>query len=172
MPKGKSPGQLAAYKERIRVFLAAVQAGATNRSAAAEAGISQATIHRWQHGERPFDEAMRNRLARARSIRERRWLEAIQTAATDRTFAGRAIPADPRAAQWLLERTNPEYAAVSKTEISGPGGAPLRVEQTVEHLLAVPDPDRLKKVVQLLDHAGQVPQLTTGESNGNGHTRD
>ena len=174
IPKGKSPSQLSAMRERIRVFLAAVQSGASNRSAAAEAGISLATIHRWMHGERPFDEAMRNRLLRAQAIRERRWLGFVESAAQPTTRTGRNgrvvnVPGDWRAATWLLERTNPEFAQVARAEISGPGGGAIRVEQDIEHRLAAPDPGRMAKVVELLARAGAVPQLETHDTNGNGN---
>lgn len=166
---------LSAYRERIRVFIAAVQAGASDSSAAAEAGISRATIYRWQHGERPFDEAMRKQVQRARAIRERRWLSWVEEAAKPQTRTGRGgqittTPGDWRAAQFLLSVTNPEYAQRSRVEMSGPAGAPLRVEESIEHRLGVPDQDRLAKVFGLLLTAGAVPQLGTSENgNGNGH---
>lgn len=169
--------RLSAYRERIRVFMAAVQAGASDASAAAEAGISRATIFRWQHGERPFDEAMRKQMQRARAIRERRWISIIERAADDRTTGTgnrqRFIPGDWKAAQFLLSVTNPEFALKSRTEISGPAGQPLRIEESIEHRLAEPDADRLKKVMGLLVTAGAVPQLETQENgNGNGHEPD
>lgn len=164
--RGKSAGQLAQYKERVRIFVAAVQAGASDRSAAAEAGISHATLHRWRHGERPFDEHMRTRIQRARAIRERRWLDSIQSAAT--TPLNNGAPGDWRAAAWLMERTNPEYAAVSKHEVSGPQGAPMRVEESVEVRLMVPDVERMRRVGNLLAQAG-VPLLPGGENGANGN---
>lgn len=172
---------LADYRERIRVFLAAVAAGASDSSAAAEAGISRATIHRWLHGERPFDEAMRKHIHRTRAIRERRWLSWIEEAAQPRTSTGRGgrvitTPGDWKAAQFLLSVTNPEFAPMQRTEVSGPGGQPVQVEQSVEHVLLTPDPDRLVRVMQLLDRAGAVPQIEThtngngNGTNGNGHS--
>lgn len=167
--------QLSAYRERIRVFLAAVQAGASDSSAAAEAGISRATVHRWLHGERPFDEAMRKQVQRARAIRERRWISIIERAADDRTVStgrgSRFVEGDWKAAQFLLSVTNPEFAMRNRTEVSGPGGAPMQMNQQVEHVLSTPDPDRLMKVVELLNRAGAL-QLTTGEKNGNGNGSD
>lgn len=169
---------LSDYRERIRVFLAAVQAGASDASAAAEAGISRATIHRWRHGERPFDEAMRKQLSRARAIRERRWLGWVEDAARPRPVGrqGRTVPGDWKAAQFLLSVSDPEvYASRSRTEITGHGGAPVQVEESIEHRLAVPDVDRLKTVMGLLLSAGAVPQLETQGTNGhdsNGQTHD
>lgn len=169
----KSKAQLAAHREKIRVFLAAVQAGASDRSAAAEAGISMESLHRWKHGDRPFDVAMRRQLYRARSIRERRWLTMIETAAngtTVPTAAGgtRGVPGDWRAAAWLMERTNPEFAPQSTTRVEG-GSSPVRVEHDVEHRLATPDPERLAMVAALLQRAGAMPLLETKETNGNGN---
>ena len=165
---------MSAYRERIRVFLAAVQSGASDRSAAAEAGISTATIHRWHHGERPFDEAMRKSISRARAIRERRWLSWVEEAAKPQARTGRngrvtTSPGDWRAAQFLLSVTNAEFAARNRVEMSGPAGQPIQVSQDIEHRLATPDPDRMAKVMALLARAGAVPQLESGDTNGSGN---
>ena len=156
------------------MFLAAVQAGASDRAAAAEAGISLETLHRWRVGERPFDASMRRQVARAHAIRERRWVESIQDASVDRTVQSgnqqRFIPKDWKAAAWLLERTNPDWAPPThRTEISG-GSTPVRVEESIEHRLALPDAERMKAVAGLLVRAGALPRLETKEeANGNGN---
>ena len=168
VPNGRSRRQLADYRERIRVFLAAVQAGASDRSAAAEANISLATLHRWRTGERPFDHGMRQKVARAHAIRERQWVNSIMAAST--TPLNNGAPGDWRAAAWLLERTNPDYAPVSKHEVGGTGGGPLKIEQDVQHTLSIPSEERVTKVLEILRMAGRVPQLETGETNGHGNS--
>lgn len=161
---------LAEYRERIRIFIAAVTAGASDRSAAAEANISSATVHRWLHGERPFDETMRKAIFRARAVRERRWLQWIEDAATPGTDARGQRTGDWRAAQFLLSVTNPAFAPRSRTEVSGPGGEPVRIEADVVSVLEQPDLERLNEVVGLLHRAGAVPLLEAkAEANGNGH---
>lgn len=152
------------------MFLAAVTAGASDRAAAAEADISLSVLHRWRTGERPFDQTMRRRVERAHAIRERRWLESIQGAATT---PSRALPSgDWRAAAWLLERTNPAFAAVSKHEVTGQGGSPLQIAHDIERRLEEPDLDRIAKVYHLLDRAGVVPLLESNGTNGNGNGTD
>jgi hypothetical protein len=103
-------------------------------------------------------------------------VESIKAASADRTVQtgnrSRFMPGDWRAAAWLLERTNPEWAAPSRVEVSGPGGAPLQIQEDIEHRLAMPDPERLQRVVGLLARAGAIPQLEMKEEangNGNGH---
>lgn len=139
----------------------------SDRSAASLVGLSRATVSRWLNGERPFDEVMRSRIMQARATREQRWLGVVEQASKVPLNNGSI---DWRAATWLLERTNPEYAAVQKHEVGGPGGAPLRVEHDVEHSLAQPDKERLAIVAQLLTNAGAMPQLEAKGTNGNGHS--
>jgi transposase len=166
---GKSAGQIAAYRSRIALFIAAVEDGASDRAAASVAGLGRATVHRWMTGERRWDEAMRSRVMRARAIRERRLMALVEAAAQptiQMTRNGRAVtaPGDWRAAAWLLERTNPEYAPRGRVEYTGADGGPLAIEASVEHRLARPDEGRLRRVMELLNAAGVLfPQLEDGK---------
>jgi hypothetical protein len=172
MTAGRSKDQMARFREKVRTFLAAIQGGASDRSAAAEAGISRETLQRWRVGERPSDRLIRERMFRARAIREKRWLKSIEDAAL--TPAKHMPTGDWRAAAWLMERTNPEYAARQGIELSGAGGGPVQISESVEHRLALPDKERVARVMQLLQTAGKVPLLAGGTNgaNGNGHVEE
>ena len=137
------------------------------------AGIERSTILRWQQDETPFARMVRNRIATARGRREMVWLGLVQDSARPGTIAGRNgqpvnVLGDWRAAAWLLERTNPEYAPIGKTEISGRGGAPIQIEHDVRAQLETRNLGQLQVVFGLLENAGAVP-LLTGNGNGNGH---
>lgn len=173
---GKSGQQLAEFRERIRVFIAAIQAGQSNRAAAAEAHIGAGTLTRWRAGKRPFDVIMRQKMERAIAVRERRWITAIESAAT--TPMNNGAPGDWKAAAWMLERTAPDEFGPTRA-VSGRGGGPIEigVEQTVEHVLLVPNAERIAAVVGILGAAGKLPMLPinaetphgNGNGNGNGH---
>lgn len=100
----------------------------------------------------------------------------IETAANGTTVLTptgqtRGVPGDWRAAAWLMERTNPEFAPQSTTRVEG-GATPIQVQHDIEHRLATPDPERIQKVMQLLVRAGTVPQLESTNGNGNGSHGD
>jgi len=100
--------------------------GASIKSAAVAAGISERTYHYWceqaalEGAGEPLVQFLQ-RTTRAREQGRVALVAAIRTAAAD----------DWRAAAWMLERMEPEaWAAKQKLEHSGPDGAPIRTEDT------------------------------------------
>ena len=173
---------LAEQRERVRRFIAAIEGGLSDNAAAHLVGISMDTLHRWKTGKRrdgaetPYSRLIRDRVARAKALRQQRWLDSIQAAAS--TPLNNGAPGDWRAAAWLAERVHPdEYGQRTTTALTGPGGGAIAVEGSVERTLVIEaSEERLAKVMNLLVQAGKVPALSTGETNGsngsNGHQAD
>jgi len=157
---------LSVSRAKFAAFLTSVESGMSDLSAASLSGLNRTTVLHWMQDESPWGEIVRRRVWEARAKRERRLVEAVEQAAV----TGDPKWSDWRAAAWLLERTMPQvYGRRGAVTLSGSAEAPLRLEHTVAEALAVPDTDRILKVMALLREAGALPELTTHDPERNGN---
>ena len=115
-------------QERI---VQALRAGNYQETAAAYAGIGESTFYEWM--ERGRDEPgsvyseFVEAVTKAKADAEVRDVALIDKAATDGSW---------QAAAWKLERKFPHrWGRVNRTEISGPDGAPVKVEVDAKRAL-------------------------------------
>lgn len=127
-PKGKPGRKTRLTPERQQKIVNAIRAGAYVETAAAAAGVNKVTLYRWlKRGNKypgtiyeAFAEAVHEATAQA----EMRDVLTISKAAGD---------GDWRAAAWRLERKYPKrWGTVSRTELTGKDGGPLRVDTNVD----------------------------------------
>jgi hypothetical protein len=116
------PGKLTAARQRR--IIDAIRLGARRDEAAAAAGISRRSLQNW---------LARGELDGERG-RYRDFAEAVRTAeaqaelAALRTIEKAAAGGDWRASSWLLERRFPQrWGRQTRTEVTGPGGAPVEL---------------------------------------------
>lgn len=156
---------LSVSRAKFAAFLTAVEAGMSDVSAASLTGLNRTTVLHWMESESPWGKIVRRRVWAARSKREQRLVAAIDQAAFTHDPKWR----DWRAAAWLLERTMPQlYGRREAVTLSGAGGEPVRFEHTAAETLAIPDPERMQKVLTLLRNAGALPDLTPDDPERNG----
>lgn len=126
-PKAKPGRKTRLTPERQAKIVNAIRAGAYIETAAAAAGINKTSLYAWlKKGERypgtifsAFADAVNEALAQA----EMRDVLAISKAAGE----------DWRAAAWRLERKFPgRWGQITRTQISGPDGGPVRVNTNVD----------------------------------------
>lgn len=108
-------------RQRQEIILKTIREGASNRAAAAQAGVPESTLYDWlvrgQGDEEPF-RTFRSAFEKAKADREAKFVGLIQQAAEDGTW---------QAAAWYLERTDPEHYGRKERhqlEHSGRGGGP------------------------------------------------
>jgi transposase len=109
----------------------AIRAGNYQDTAAAYAGIDEATFYRWMERGREETEGIycefRKAVENAKAAAEVRDVALIDRAAQDGSW---------QAAAWKLERKFPnKWGRVNRTEISGPDGAPVKVEMDAKSAL-------------------------------------
>ncbi len=108
-------------EERQAILLSAIKKGLPLKDAASIAGISYASLNRWQNkGEEedapPEFRNFCNHLREAQSV-------AVDTLLSQITNAARK---DWKAAAWILERRHPEaWGRTQRLEHAGPGGLPI-----------------------------------------------
>ena len=127
-------------------IVVALRAGNYQETAALYAGISAKTFYEWlNRGESddPKEAAFRNfreAVEKAKADAEVRDVALIDKAAHDGSW---------QAAAWKLERKFPQkWGRVNRTEISGPEGAPVKVEVDARETLAA-------KVAEMVQRAEQ-----------------
>jgi transcriptional regulator with XRE-family HTH domain len=109
----------------------ALEHGMHQESAATRAGITKQTYYNWLERGRNEPGSIYadflDAVEKARARPEAEALEAIHVAWRDGTW---------QAAAWFLERSHPhKYGRINRTEVSGPEGAPVKVETTTEAIL-------------------------------------
>jgi len=113
--------------ERVAKILQAIRVGATQRAAAAYAGIDDSTVMRWKHKYPSLATAI-NEAEGAAMVG---WLAKIEAAANEGAW---------QAAAWKLERRYPHEYGRSAVEVSGRDGGAIKIDHKVEdarELLAV-----------------------------------
>lgn len=98
--------------ERHKKVIDAIRLGATQRLAAAYAGVDEATVINWKHRYLHFLHAV-NEAQGAATVG---WLAKIEKAANDGTW---------QAAAWKLERLYPQEYGRRVIEATGPDGGPI-----------------------------------------------
>ncbi len=108
-------------RQRQEIILETIREGASDKAAAARAGIDRTTLYNWlergKQGEEPFS-TFSTTLEKAKADREAKFVGFIRQAAEDGTW---------QAAAWYLERTDPEHYGRKERhqlEHSGRGGGP------------------------------------------------
>jgi transposase len=102
--------------ETAAKIVVGIRAGLTTRDAALVAGVHEDTVANWERRYSAFSA----QLARAHAERSANWLARIATLAAEQR--------DWRAYAELLDRCAPEYRKVSKSEVTGKDGGPIRHE--------------------------------------------
>ena len=131
--------------ERVAKILQAIRVGATQRAAAAYAGIDDSTIMRWKHKYPSLATAI-NEAEGAAMVG---WLAKIEQAANEGAW---------QAAAWKLERRYPHEYGRSAVEVSGRDGGAIKIDHKVEdarEVLAV----RLSRIAAARGETGRDTDL-------------
>ncbi len=105
--------------DRVAKILQAIRVGATQRAAAAYAGIDDSTLIRWKRRYASFAVSI-NEAEGAAMVG---WLAKIEQAANEGAW---------QAAAWKLERRYPHEYGRSAVEVSGRDGGAIKVDHKVE----------------------------------------
>lgn len=105
--------------DRVAKILQAIRVGATQRAAAAYAGIDDTTLIRWKHKYASFATSI-NEAEGAAMVG---WLAKIEAAANEGAW---------QAAAWKLERRYPHEYGRSAVEVSGRDGGAIKIDHKVE----------------------------------------
>ena len=129
-------------------IVAALRAGNYQETAAAYAGISEATFYAWLERGRNEPQSIYSEfleaVERAKAAAEVRDIALIDKAAQDGSW---------QAAAWKLERKYPNrWGRINRTEISGPEGAAVQIEVSAKQTLA-------EKLAGMLERAQQNAEL-------------
>ena len=105
--------------ERVERVLAAIRVGATQRLAAAYAGVDQDTVIAWRLRYPDFSDAFKS----AEGAAGVQWLAKIEAAANDGAW---------QAAAWKLERRYPHEYGRQAVEVTGRDGGPIHVNANLD----------------------------------------
>tara|TARA_B100001250_G_scaffold151566_2_gene130024 strand:+ start:26664 stop:27293 length:630 start_codon:yes stop_codon:yes gene_type:complete len=154
-------------KEKRENVLKLIAAGNYQRTACRAAGISEWTFNEWRKKGEQAREDQENGVALTETQEELLWFvneledaRAKAEAALVARWYTEAADGDWRAAERFLAKAFPERWSdpATRLEITGAQGGPVAQLSAHMHVLAEPDEDKQRKVLEALVESGDLPE--------------